>query len=485
MTDPEDLRREAREAEGRGEYDRAVRLYLRAVSTAEEQDALVDAGLLVRAGDLERRREEPDAAVDHYDRAVDLYAEQGLLTNAVAVCNKILRAFPERPSYLARLAELHLDMGLTADARRHILGYEEAVDRPDDPSPVLRRLRTFLDREPDQEVAVRLAARLEERGRTGKALELLEEVGRSLTRDGLESAAVEAKARELDPDVDVAAWSRPALELHRGGEEASPPATGADGDPSRTSPPDLGEAGVLGELDGRRTGPPASGGDAADARGARAGPTVPGSGDGRGGRRGELDILRTLARLVEHRDFETEWHAERVGELSGRVAEKLGLTAHHADMIRNAAPLHDIGMVVVPDRVLLKEGPLTPEEHAIMATHAANGARILGDSDLPVLRLAGEIAHTHHERWDGDGYPRGLEGEEIPVSGRIVAVADAFEAMTHPRPHRSSASVEQALEEIRRVRGGHFDPRVVDALLDVCRELAAGEERATLLRRAR
>ena len=201
------------------------------------------------------------------------------------------------------------------------------------------------------------------------------------------------------------------------------------------------------------TRPPAGGGDGGDAD--------------REVARAQIGVLHILARLVEYRDFKTERHSERVGELSARIAAELGLEDDEVDMIRDAAPLHDVGMVVVPDHILLKEGELTDKERRIMMTHAANGARILSESELPVMQLASTIAHTHHERWDGKGYPRGLEGEDIPLVGRIVAAADTFEAITHDRPFREAESAERALEEIRKERGGQFDPRVVDALLAV------------------
>ncbi|MFW6193784.1 MAG: HD domain-containing phosphohydrolase [Gemmatimonadota bacterium] len=183
--------------------------------------------------------------------------------------------------------------------------------------------------------------------------------------------------------------------------------------------------------------------------------------------RAQIGVLQTLARLVEYRDFKTERHSERVGELSARIAREMGLPDEDVALLRDAAPLHDVGMVVVPDHILLKEGRLDDDERKIMMTHAANGARILSESELPVMQLASTIAHTHHERWDGEGYPRGLEGEEIPLPGRIVAAADTFEAITHDRPFREAESAEEALEEIRRERGKQFDPEVVDALLAV------------------
>lgn len=181
--------------------------------------------------------------------------------------------------------------------------------------------------------------------------------------------------------------------------------------------------------------------------------------------RATLGTLRVLARLVEYRDYKTEQHSERVGQLSARIARELGLPEEDVQLLREAAPLHDVGMVVVPDRILLKEGQLNEEERKILVTHAANGARILSESDLPVMQLAREIAYTHHEHWNGSGYPRGLEKREIPLAGRIVAAADAFEAMTHDRPFRDAGSVEEALEELKDQKEKQFDPHVVNALL--------------------
>jgi HD-GYP domain-containing protein (c-di-GMP phosphodiesterase class II) len=479
MAKIDELKSEARRAEAEGAFDRATRLYLRAISAAETTDSLPDPGLQVRVGDLEHRQDDPEAALEHYRRAVDLYADQGLLTNAVAVCNKILRVFPDRHGVHARLAELHLDMGLTADARSHVLRFDELVDgvegdgpgtRPAGSAGAVGHLRSYLDRDPDQEVAVRLAARLEDAEDDEGGLDVLEEVARRRLLDGQSTGALEEKARALDPEADTEAWAAPRLEVEDGGPTGGTDAA-ADGVPAAAAADDLGETGVLGAL--------------ADGR-AAAGRRPPGRTDeGDGGRDpAQIGVLQTLARLVEHRDLEAERHAERVGELSARVARRLGLPDHEVGLIADAAPLHDLGMVVVPDRVLLKEDELTPEERSIMTSHAANGARILSGSDLPVMRLAAEIARTHHERWDGEGYPRGLEGPEIPVSGRIVAVADAFDALTHERPHRGAASVDDTLEEIRRQRGAQFDPRVVDALLEILEELAGKDAGSGRLLRA-
>lgn len=195
----------------------------------------------------------------------------------------------------------------------------------------------------------------------------------------------------------------------------------------------------------------------------------------------QIGILQVLARLVEFRDYEIEQHSESVGALSARIARQIGLPEEDVEILQQAAALHDIGMVVVPDRILLKRDELDEEEKKILETHAMNGARILSRSSLPVLDLAREIALTHHEHWNGEGYPRGLMGSEIPLSGRIVAVADAFEAMTHDRPHRGAHSVEETLEEIKSERGEQFAPRVVDALLEVIEQEAATDDSSTLL----
>jgi putative two-component system response regulator len=460
MTQVDDLKIQARRAEARGDYARASGLYLRAVSASEEDDLLPDAGLLIRVGDLEYRQGDHEGALTYYRRAVEVYAEQGLLANAVAVCNKVLRVFPEQEGMYARLAELHLDMGLVAEARRHLLHLDEAVEeREEGDERVRETLRSYLEREPDQELALRLARRLEAREEPEKALSALRRTWWARTRDGLEVEALESAAREIDPDVDFEEWAKPPIQVHdgRGGDGA-----GEGEDPEAATPgADLGELGVLDEL--REEAVSAREGDG---RGGEADGEIPLAGSGSRDE-AQIGVLQTLARLVEYRDFKAERHAERVGEMAGRLGEELGLGEDAVALLRDAAPLHDIGMVVVPDQILLKEGDLTDGERKVMVTHAANGARILAESDLPVMRLASEIAHTHHERWDGEGYPREMAGEEIPVSGRIVAVADTFEAITHDRPFREAESVEDAVEEIRRGRGTQFDPRVVDALLRI------------------
>lgn len=179
-----------------------------------------------------------------------------------------------------------------------------------------------------------------------------------------------------------------------------------------------------------------------------------------------LEILERLARAAEYRDDATGQHIIRVGRLSEQIGRVLGLSEEQLFQLRHAAPLHDIGKIGIPDAILLKPGALSREEWEIMKRHTEIGARILSDCPYPVVEMARQIALTHHERWDGQGYPQGLHREQIPLWGRIVAVADAYDAMTNPRPYRPALSHEQAVEIIRAERGRQFDPLVVDAFLE-------------------
>jgi putative two-component system response regulator len=182
------------------------------------------------------------------------------------------------------------------------------------------------------------------------------------------------------------------------------------------------------------------------------------------------EILDRLARAAEFRDDDTGQHTQRVGWLSARLAQVLGLAEDRVDLTRKAAPLHDIGKIGIPDAILLKEGRLTPEERAVMEAHTSIGARILSGSRYPLLQFAEEIALSHHERWDGGGYPNGLRGEEIPLSGRIVAAADVFDSLTHVRPYKPAWTVQETIREIKAEAGRHFDPQVVEALLRIVPE---------------
>ncbi|MEA2207624.1 MAG: hypothetical protein QOF54_101 [Solirubrobacteraceae bacterium] len=186
--------------------------------------------------------------------------------------------------------------------------------------------------------------------------------------------------------------------------------------------------------------------------------------------------LRQLAIAAEYRDDETYQHTERVGHVAARIAVGLELPAGQVTLLRQAAPLHDVGKLAIPDRILLKPGKLTKAEYEVMKTHAELGSRLLSSGSSPVLQMAAVIAATHHERWDGAGYPKGLAGEAIPLVGRIVAVADVFDALIHDRPYKSAWPLELAIEEIARSAGAHFDPRVVAAFMELRQDLGGLRE---------
>jgi PAS domain S-box-containing protein len=177
--------------------------------------------------------------------------------------------------------------------------------------------------------------------------------------------------------------------------------------------------------------------------------------------------LRRLALAAEYRDDDTFEHTERVGSTSVAIAAQIGFDRDQVEILRLAAPLHDVGKIGIPDRILLKPGKLTAEEYEVMKTHTMLGARLLTGSGSPVLKMGTLIAESHHERWDGSGYPRGWAGEAIPLVGRIVAVADVFDALTHDRPYKSAWSTDRAIAEIEHRAGSHFDPRIVAAFLSV------------------
>lgn len=179
------------------------------------------------------------------------------------------------------------------------------------------------------------------------------------------------------------------------------------------------------------------------------------------------DCLWRLARASEYRDDDTGEHTMRVGVVSSRIADRLGLEPEQVDMIRRAAPLHDIGKIGIPDSILLKPGKLTPEEFAVMRSHVKIGASLLAGSSSKLMLMAEKIALSHHERWDGTGYSLGLKGEEIPLPGRIVAVADVYDALIHDRPYKQAWPVEKAVAEIQSQSGKHFDPQVVEAFVQV------------------
>ena len=184
----------------------------------------------------------------------------------------------------------------------------------------------------------------------------------------------------------------------------------------------------------------------------------------------KIELLERLAMAAEFRDDQTGQHTQRVGRTCALIASALSLPPNEIEFIRRAAPLHDVGKIGIPDAILLKAGPLSPAERDLMKRHTSIGARLLSDSNSETLRLAEQIAATHHERWDGTGYGSELAGDAIPLPGRILAVADVFDALTHERPYKAAWSVQDSVEEIREQRGRQFDPAVVDAFLDVQRD---------------
>ncbi|HEX3510235.1 MAG TPA: HD domain-containing phosphohydrolase [Solirubrobacteraceae bacterium] len=190
-----------------------------------------------------------------------------------------------------------------------------------------------------------------------------------------------------------------------------------------------------------------------------------------------IEILDRLALAAEYRDDDTQEHAWRLGRTCALLALSLGLPGTEVELLRRAAPLHDIGKIGIPDAILLKPSQLTEEEFERIKTHTTIGAEILSGSRSPLLRMAEQIAISHHERWDGTGYPFGLSGEEIPLPGRIVAVADVFDALTHRRPYKSAWEVSDAVAEISRQASKQFDADVVTAFL--------GLDHPTLLTRAK
>ena len=184
-----------------------------------------------------------------------------------------------------------------------------------------------------------------------------------------------------------------------------------------------------------------------------------------------LDTIYRLARAAEYRDEDTGAHINRMSQYSAAIAREMGLGDKEVENILYAAPMHDVGKIGIPDRILLKTGSLNEDEWEVMKKHPVIGAEILRGSDAEFIQMAETIALTHHEKWDGGGYPQGLRGSEIPLAGRIAALADAFDALTSTRPYRKALPVAEALEIIKQGRGNHFDPDVVDAFLAITDEI--------------
>jgi putative two-component system response regulator len=181
----------------------------------------------------------------------------------------------------------------------------------------------------------------------------------------------------------------------------------------------------------------------------------------------EFEISLRLGLAAESRDLETGMHIRRISEMSKKLALLCGLTAEESEIVRHASPLHDVGKIGIPDRILLKPGKLDAEEFQLMKLHAAIGGKILDGGDkFPVIRAGRIIALQHHEKWDGSGYPHGLAGSEIHLYGRIVMVADVFDALTSERPYKKPFSLDMTFEIMQSDRGVFFDPELVDLFMD-------------------
>ncbi len=178
-----------------------------------------------------------------------------------------------------------------------------------------------------------------------------------------------------------------------------------------------------------------------------------------------FEIIRRLSRAAEYRDNETGQHVVRMSHYSRLVALAYGASDDFAELVLHAAPMHDVGKIGIADSILRKPAALTPEEWQVMRQHPAVGADIIGTHPSELLRAARDVALCHHEKWDGTGYPRGLKQQEIPLIGRIVAIADVFDALLSERPYKRPWSVEDTLSYVQEQRGKHFEPAVVDALL--------------------
>ena len=176
-----------------------------------------------------------------------------------------------------------------------------------------------------------------------------------------------------------------------------------------------------------------------------------------------MHIVRSLGKAAGYKDNETGMHIVRMSHYAYRLAKELGFNKHARQELFNAAPMHDVGKIGIPDSILLKPGKLTPEEWEVMRQHTTIGAKIIGEHRSSMLRLAVKIASYHHEKWDGSGYPHGLKGEEIPLEARIISIVDVFDALTSVRPYKKAWTVEEASNFINESSGTHFDPVVVMA----------------------
>ena len=189
-----------------------------------------------------------------------------------------------------------------------------------------------------------------------------------------------------------------------------------------------------------------------------------------------LEVIRRLGRAAEYRDDMTGYHIIRMSRYSQLLALAAGMDEKEAEVLLNASPMHDIGKIGIPDNVLLKPGKLDLEEWKIMQTHVDIGVEILSGSNSALMDMAAEVAQNHHEKWDGSGYPCALTGENIPLTGRVVAVADVFDALTTERPYKKAWPIEEAIEFLKDQSGKHFDPRLVELFLEILPDILAVRE---------
>ncbi|SRR5579859_443157 len=194
-------------------------------------------------------------------------------------------------------------------------------------------------------------------------------------------------------------------------------------------------------------------------------------------RQSRLELVQRLGRAAEYKDTETGYHVVRMSHYAAALARAIGRDQAWVDDLLAAAPMHDIGKIGIPDQILSKPGKLTPEEWEVMKTHPAIGAEIIGEHADPMLAMARSAALTHHEKWDGSGYPAGLAGPAIPLEGRVVAVADVFDALTSARPYKRPWTNEEAADLIKSEAGRHFDPEIVEAFLRSMPEILAVQQR--------
>lgn len=190
-----------------------------------------------------------------------------------------------------------------------------------------------------------------------------------------------------------------------------------------------------------------------------------------------LQVVRRLGRAAEYRDNETGLHIIRMSKIAALLGKAAGMNNYDCDLLLNAAPMHDIGKIGIADHILLKPGKFEPDEWAIMQTHAQIGADILADDESDLLQMAHVIALTHHEKWNGKGYPNDLAGEDIPLVGRVCALADVFDALTSVRPYKKAWSVEDSVKLIKEERGEHFDPQLVGYFLELLPEIVEIKEK--------